>query len=137
VRSRGIPGRDRWLGALFLLYTVASLLHFIHNAEYVDSYPNLPAWISRASVYAVWLAVAGAGLLGLLLCRSGRYAFGLPLLVLYALAGLDGLLHYTRAAPSAHSAAMNFTILFEAVVAAALLVAVYDAARRRFRRPAR
>jgi hypothetical protein len=46
---------------LFALYTLASLTHFAHNAEYIAFYPGLPVWMTRESVYLAWLAVAGGG----------------------------------------------------------------------------
>jgi len=36
---------------LFALYTLASLTHFAHNAEYIAFYPGLPVWMTRESVY--------------------------------------------------------------------------------------
>ena len=53
------------------------------------------------------------------------------MLGLYATAGLGGLLHYTRASFSAHTATMNVTILLEASIAAALLAVTVVAACRR------
>ena len=39
------------LAVLLLLYLAASLLHFVHNAEFLSDYPNLPAWLTRSQVY--------------------------------------------------------------------------------------
>ena len=114
----------RALPWLLLFYCGASLLHFAHNAEYVADYPNLPAWISRASIYGAWLAIFSIGLLGYLLYR-GRHAFlGLVLLAIYAALGFDGLLHYARAPLAAHTAVMNATIWIEVVAAVLAFVAV-------------
>lgn len=115
---------DRLLRALLLWYLAASLLHFAHNAAYLGNYPNLPPRISRLSIYLTWLGITSWGCLGYLVHRRGRTLLGLAMLGLYAGCGLGGLLHYTRAPFSAHSAAMNFTILFEAATAAALLTAI-------------
>jgi len=123
----------RALPWLLLLYCGASLLHFIHNAEYVADYPNLPAWITRTSIYLVWLATFAVGLCGYMLYR-GRHAFpGLVLLAVYAILGLDGLLHYSRAQMSAHTSGMNATIWFEVVTAGFALCAVTWLAARRMR----
>lgn len=122
---------DGLLRALLLLYLVASLLHFTHNAEYVQDYPNLPPWITRFSVYAVWVGITAVGGLGYLLYHSRRYGSGLLLLGLYAAVGLDGLLHYTLAPVGEHTHAMNFTIWFEVVVAAILLIWLAFVARMR------
>jgi hypothetical protein len=113
-----------WIGGLLLLYVAASLLHFAHNAEYLADYPNLPAWLSRSDVYLVWLGLAAVGLGGYAFYRSGWRLVGLMLIGLYAASGFDGLLHYTRAPLSSHTAAMNFTIWFEVVAAALLLFSV-------------
>jgi hypothetical protein len=115
---------ERVLRGLLLLYLAASLLHFTHNAENVQDYPNLPQWISRSSVYLAWLGITAVGALGFVLYRARRYVSGLILLSLYAAVGLDGLLHYARAPFAEHTRTMNFTILFEVVVASILLIVV-------------
>jgi len=117
-------GGEWVLRGLLLLYLAASLLHFTHNAENVQDYPNLPQWISRSSVYLAWLSITAVGALGFVLYHARRYVSGLILLGLYAAIGLDGLLHYTRAPFTEHTHTMNFTILFEVVVASILLLAV-------------
>jgi len=122
--------RDLVLEALLLLYVVASLLHFIHNAEFAETYPNLPAWITRSSVYLTWLVITAVGLLGYLLNRYLHRVVGFGLLSVYAAVGLDGLLHYTRAPMCAHSHGMNFTIWFEVVAASILLVYLTFTAKR-------
>ena len=116
---------------LLPLYIAASLLHFSHNAEYLSNYPNLPTWVSRANIYLIWLGMTAAGCLGFLLYRKRRALIGLIVLGLYATLGFAGLLHYTRAPFSAHTAAMNFTILLEASIAVALLAVTVVAGCRR------
>jgi hypothetical protein len=106
------------------LYTLASFLHFAHNGAMLASYPNMPVWITAAGVYATWLGIAVVGVAGYVLTRMGFVVFGLALLALYAIAGLDGLAHYALAPITAHSLAMNFTIGFEVVTASLLLVAI-------------
>lgn len=113
-----------WISGLLLLYFAASLLHFVHNAEYLADYPNLPAWLGRADVYLAWLGLAMVGAAGWALYRSGRMLAGLLLIGAYAVSGFDGLLHYTRAPFAAHTPAMNFTIWFEGAAAALLLLGV-------------
>lgn len=125
----------RLLGGLVLLCLAASLLHFAHNAEYLSDYPNLPLWLTRADIYLVWTGLAALGLTGYVLYRVGWQLAGLGLLGVYAAFGFDGLLHYARAPFSAHSAAMNFTILFEVLVAALLLLVVLAQFARRLRHP--
>jgi hypothetical protein len=112
------------LPSLLILYAAASLLHFVHNAEFLDAYPNLPSWISRAGVYITWVGIAAVGAVGYSLFRMGREVPGLVILAIYACLGFDGLLHYGRAPFAAHTPAMNATILIEVAAAAMLLTAV-------------
>jgi len=119
------------LGVLLLVSLAASLIHFAHNAEFLGEYPNLPSWLSRSDVYLAWIGLAVLGLCGFALYFRGRQFLGLSLIGLYAAFGFDGLLHYSRAAFAAHSVTMNFTIWFEVVAAAVLLVAVVYAAVKR------
>lgn len=122
------------LAALLLLYLAASLLHFAHNAEFLGDYPNLPTWLTRSDVYFTWTGLAVIGLGGFALYVCGRQTLGLCLIGLYATFGFDGLLHYSRAAFGAHTAPMNFTIWFEVVAAASLLVTIVFAAVKRLHR---
>jgi hypothetical protein len=110
------------LPVLLLAYGAASLAHFIHNAEFLPDYPGLPATWNRAGVYGAWLAMTAVGIAGWLLSGSRYRMAGLLSLAAYAMAGLDSLGHYVLAPFSAHSAAMNSTILAE-IVAAALVLA--------------
>jgi hypothetical protein len=109
---------------LLLAYAAASLLHYAHNAEFLADYPNMPAWLSRNGIYAAWLALSAFGVAGYLLFRRGYRLAGLLVLGVYAVAGFDGLTHYSLAPASAHSATMNATIWLEAGTAALLLIAV-------------
>jgi uncharacterized membrane protein len=108
------------LTALMLAYGAASLLHFTHNAQFAQDYPNFPATITALQVYGAWLVVGATGLAGYLLMRFGQRVLGLIVTAVYAGLGFDGLLHYTLAPISAHSFAMNFTILTEVALAALL-----------------
>ncbi len=114
----------RSLPWLLLLYGAASLVHFVHNAQFLTLYPNLPATWSSAEVYLAWCAVTVFGLLGYVLYRKGWLRVGLLVLGLYSLSGFAGLLHYTRAPFHQHTPMMNLTILAEAAAAALLLLAV-------------
>ena len=116
------PAPRRVLAALLLLYAAASLLHFVHNAEFLASYPHLPAAWTRAEVYVAWLAMTAVGLTGWVLLVRGLPRAGLALLVVYAALGLGSLGHYMVAPLSAHSLAMNASILFEVAAAALLLI---------------
>ena len=109
---------------LLAAYGFASLVHFVHNAEYLNGYPNLPAWLSRSVIYGAWCGITTVGLVGYTLYRRGRPFIGLWLLALYTSLGFDGLLHYRRAPHAAHTFAMNLTIWSEAAAAALAFMAV-------------
>ena len=117
--STRIPG---YLLALLAIYCAASLLHFVHNAEFVSAYPNLPPWLTRSKVYLAWLAITAVGAAGILFLKAGIRLAGLLLIAGYAALGFAGLDHYWVAPLSAHTLAMNATIGFEVAAAAALFV---------------
>jgi hypothetical protein len=110
----------RYLLALLAVYCVASLIHFVHNAEFVSAYPNLPAGLTRSKVYLAWLAITAVGAAGIFVVRLGARLPGLLLIAAYAALGFAGLDHYWVAAVSAHTLAMNATIWFEVAAAGAL-----------------
>jgi hypothetical protein len=117
-----LMSQDRLLLTLIIAYGAASFVHFVHNAVYIDAYPNLPGWITPTVVYVSWVAIAGTGAFGYWLYRRGSRAFGLTAIGVYALLGFGGLDHYAVAPISAHSMAMNATILGEVSAASVLLV---------------
>ena len=120
MRTTRLP---KVLLALTAAYFLTSLGHFSHNAEFICEYPNLPAWLTRTQVYAVWAAITSVGVAGLLLMRKKFMATGLLLVAVYAALGFDGLGHYAVAPIELHPLMANATILSE-VVAAALLLPV-------------
>ena len=130
LNGETLDGRSKLLLGLLALYGLASLVHFVHNAEYLGGYPNLPAWLSRSQIYGAWCGITAVGFVGYTLYRRGHARFGFWLLVLYTSLGFDGLLHYRRAPVAAHTAAMNLTIWLEVVAAALALVAVITVAAR-------
>jgi hypothetical protein len=103
------------LWALLAAYFLASLAHFTHNAEYIAYYPNMPASITRETVYLAWLAVTGVGVVGLALSRIGWPLSGAVALAVYGALGLDGLGHYALALCVEHTCAMNLSIWAEAL----------------------
>ncbi len=120
---------------IFLLaYATASLFHHVHNAEFLNEYPNMPAWLSRAAVYAAWLGVSVFGLVGYLLIRWRYQLTGLVLLGVYGALGLDGLGHYAVAPLSAHTFMMSLTIWLEVTTAILLLMAVVSLLLKQLRR---
>jgi hypothetical protein len=114
---------DRLL-IILLVYCAASLFHFVHNAVYIDDYPNLPGWISVAGVYITWCGITSIGIAGYLLVRRGYRVAGLAVVAVYGAFGLDGLAHYSLAPVSAHTLTMNLSIWLEAITAVLVLVAV-------------
>ncbi|BDT72679.1 hypothetical protein os4_22220 [Comamonadaceae bacterium OS-4] len=111
------------MNPLIALYTLASLTHFAHNAEYIAFYPGLPVWMTRESVYLAWLAVAGVGGLSLIASRLGWSRLAAVLLAAYGLLGVDGLLHYTLALCSEHTLVTNLTIWAEVLLGVTLACA--------------
>lgn len=107
-----------------LAYGAASLFHHVHNAEFLHEYPNMPAWLTPAGVYAAWLGVTAVGLAGYVLMRWRYRLSGLALLGAYGLLGFYGLAHYAVAPVSSHTMTMHLTIGFEVVTAAMLLLTV-------------
>jgi hypothetical protein len=103
-------------------YFFASLGHFVHNAEFLCEYPNLPEWLTRAKVYLSWIAITSVGVIGFLFVRKGYVRVGLALIAIYAALGFDGLGHYAVAPFAWHSFGANFTIVSEVVAAAFLLL---------------
>src|SRR5688572_20865667 len=113
-----------FLPVLMLAYCAASLMHFVHNGVFIEDYPNLPATLSPALVYATWLGITSIGIAGYLLLRRGFHLLGLMVVGVYAALGFDGLAHYTLAPLSDHTLAMNLSIWLEVLTAAALLIVV-------------
>jgi hypothetical protein len=116
------------------VYCAASLLHYAHNAAFVDAYPNMPAWLSSAKIHGAWMGVTAVGLAGYLLVWRGYQIVGFAVIVIYAVIGFDGLAHYGLAPVSAHSAMMNFTIWLEVATAALLLAVVATRMTKRLRK---
>ena len=120
---------------LFALYTLASLAHFTHNAEYITLYPGVPVWMTRESVYLAWLAVAGVGVLAIAAMWQGWSRMAALLLMVYGLLGADGLLHYTLALCSEHTLITNASIWAEVVLGITLAcAAIVRFSRLTFRR---
>jgi hypothetical protein len=126
-----MTGKEAWMPYFLVVYCAASFLHFSHNAIFLESYPNMPAWLSPLSVWTAWCAVTAIGVTGYLLMRAGYRWSGLALLALYGALGLDSLSHYSLAPFSAHSFTMNLTILLDAATALVVLTAVATIATRR------
>jgi hypothetical protein len=109
-----------WVWALAGVYCVASLVHFAHNAEYIAFYPNMPAGLTRETVYLVWLAITGVGLASVFLRVLGWLRTSVFVLAVYGAFGLDAFGHYALALCSQHTLAMNTTIWFEGLAGLSL-----------------
>jgi hypothetical protein len=123
--------------ALAAIYAVASLAHFVHNAEYIAFYPGMPAWLSAEKVYVAWVGVTLVGVMSLVF---GKLRFGASALIalgIYGALGLDGLGHYTLALCSEHTLVSNLTIWAEAVSGLMLLLTASVLLGRRLQPAAR
>jgi len=132
VGSARLP---RHVLALVMVYFIASLAHFTHNAEYIAFYPNMPGWLTRGKVYLAWLGITCIGIAGLVFSRLGLRAIGALLVGVYGAFGLDGLAHYTLALCSDHTLAANVTIWSEAMAGLVLMFASALWLGRRVSRP--
>jgi hypothetical protein len=121
-RTPALDALPRWFWALFVTYSVASLAHFTHNAQYIAYYPNMPKWIGADTVYLAWLGVASVGAAGLVARRFGFQFFALLCFFAYGALGLDGLAHYTLALCSEHTFMANLTIWSEVLTGLLLLL---------------
>ena len=122
-QSRSLPSilpTHLWL--VLMIYVIASLMHFVHNAEFIGFYPNMPSWITRQTVYYAWLVVSAIGVLAITCMALGLRVIGIVVLMAYGATGFDGLGHYALALCSQHSFTQNFTIWFEVITGALLLV---------------
>jgi hypothetical protein len=117
------PSLPKHIQLLVLIFFIANLTHFVHNAEYIAFYPGLPAWLTREKVYLFWIAGASVGLAGLLLAQTRMKLVGLVLIAIYGASGVDGLAHYTLGLCSDHTLATNLSIWFEVLAGLSLLLA--------------
>ena len=115
----------RILFGVLLAYAGASALHFIHNAVFLNSYPNMPDWISPGGVFGALASVTAIGILGYLLFVVGFRIAGLIVIGVYAAFGFDGLAHYSLAPVSEHTTTMNLTIWLEVATATLLMSIVF------------
>jgi hypothetical protein len=123
--------RSKPLDAVLLLYAAASLVHFVHNAHFLEDYPGLPTAWTSLGVYLAWVAMTALGVFGWWLTRRGHEWCGFAVLAIYASLGLDSLGHYVVAAFSAHTLMMNVTILVEVAAAGLVMIEVARLAVRK------
>src|SRR3954469_1613871 len=101
--------RDGLLAAL-VACTIATLAHHVHNAEFLETYPNMPKWLSPELVYLAWLGATAVGIGGYLLLRAG--------------ARVTGACAACVCSVRCGHPTMNGTILLEAATGVVLVVAV-------------
>ena len=122
------PARSNLLLALLIVHMAASLWHHIHNGQFVDEYPNMPAGVpatlSLGFAAALWTITSAIGLAGYYWVCNGRRVLGFGALALYAAYGCFAFTHYTLAPMSAHTFIQNATILGEGVTGLLLLFTV-------------
>ena len=135
LRMTAAPRVPRHVLALVMVYFIASLAHFVHNAEFIAFYPNMPGWLTREKVYLAWLGITCIGVAGLAVSRLGLHAAAAFLISVYGAFGLDGLAHYTLALCSEHTLATNVTIWSEAIAGLVLMLASALWLGRRLSRP--
>jgi len=123
------PFREHSLLASLVAYVAAGFAHNVHNAEYLGDYPGMPRWLSPMLVYGGWLAATAVGFAGYALFQRGSRILGGALIALYAAYGLYSLGHYAVAPFSAHTTAMNVTILLDVGTALFLLLSLAWTAR--------
>lgn len=73
---------QKLLLTVWLLYLVGSLIHFIHNAEFLNDYPNLPNSWARNDVYLAWMGMTLLGTAGLIVTIRGARLIGLICLII-------------------------------------------------------
>lgn len=122
---------SKLLPIALLAYGAASFIHFVHNAEFLADYPNLPAAWTRAGIYCAWVGMTIVGAGGWILVSRGNRLAGLLLLAAYAVLGLDSLGHYVVAPFSSHTGVTNATILLEVGAATLVLTEVLRQLARR------
>lgn len=122
MRPLPAPVLPRHIWVLIVLYFIASLAHFTHNAEYIAFYPGMPAWLNPEKVYLAWLGVTSVGFAALWLLSFGLPTPAVLLLGIYGAFGLDGLAHYALALCSEHTIWANITIWSEATTGLLLLL---------------
>ena len=115
------PTLPKHIQLLVLIFFIANLTHFVHNAEYIAFYPGIPAWLTREKIYLAWVAGASVGLAGLLVHRIRLKRLSMVMIAAYGASGVDGLAHYTLGLCSQHTLLANLTIWAEATTGLALL----------------
>ncbi|REJ74049.1 MAG: hypothetical protein DWQ36_09205 [Acidobacteria bacterium] len=107
-----------------LLFIAASLVHFVHNAEWIADYPGLPESWTRTGVYTAWIGMTLVGVVGWCWLALRFSRLGLSLMAVHALLGITSLGHYALAPVAAHTASMHLTILLEVGAACVVLYRV-------------
>jgi hypothetical protein len=118
------PARSNLFLGLLVVHMAASLWHHIHNGQFMDEYPNMPAGVPHPLALAVmvWGITSAIGLAGYYWVCNGRRALGFGAMGLYAARGLLAFSHYKLAPMAAHTFVQNSTILGEGLTGLLLLI---------------
>lgn len=107
---------------IIILYCSASLFHFMHNAIYIDEYPDLSGGVSAIGVSIAWIGFTCIGLVSYVLIHRDKRFIVPILLVAYGALEFDGMGHYSLEPISSHTYMLNVAIWFEAIAALVSLV---------------
>jgi len=107
---------------VFFTAVVLSTIHYIDNTVRFDDYSKGKSGSAvRALVPIAWVLFTGAGLAGLRYLRRGVWSLAGPLLGVYAVSGLIGVLHYTTVSPREFDWFQNLSIAGDFLAGAAVL----------------
>ena len=99
-----------------------STVHYIDNTVRFDDYSQgTSGAATRALVPIVWVLFTAAGLAGLRYLRRGVRSLAGPLLGVYSVSGLIGVLHYTVVSPGDFDWFQNLSIAGDFLAGAAVM----------------
>src|SRR5882672_6953160 len=107
---------------VFFTAVVLSTVHYIDNTVRFDDYSKgKSGGAVRALVPIVWVLFMAAGLAGLRYLRRGVRSLAGPLLGVYSVSGLIGVLHYTTVSPRDFDWFQNLSIAADFLAGAAVM----------------
>lgn len=130
-----MPDR-RHVTALFrvlLAGVVLTTIHYTDNYLYFEEYPQ-PGSLQRWHVYAAWLLLTAAGVVGYALYERGLVAPAYVCLVVYSYTGLSSLGHYVYGPWAEFSVKQHAFILVDGLTGSAVIAFVVWSALTRRRR---
>jgi hypothetical protein len=119
VSETGELGRAR---QVFFTALALSTVHYIDNTIRFDDYTNgKPGFVTRAMVPIAWVLFTAVGFAGLRYLRRGVRSLAGPLLGVYSVGGLIGILHYTTVSPADFDWFQNLSIAGDFLAGAAVM----------------